>query len=87
MVIYNAERLRYKETCQHTPCPKALGANITETDNSKRKRYMALYEGDGYGNHRIDYDACVSSLVTATTKLQQLQNLFLTSLKCFTSLD
>ncbi len=46
------------------------------------KALYGAYEGDGYGDHRIIMMLAVSSLVTAGTvkftKLQQLQNLFLT---------
>ncbi len=73
-VIYNAERLRYKEsdrlasTCHVL---KALGANITETEDKLiivgTKALHGAYEGDGYGDHRIIMMLAVSSLVTAGT--------------------
>ena len=73
-VIYNAERLRYKEsdrlasTCRVL---KSLGANITETEDKLiivgTKALHGAYEGDGYGDHRIIMMLAVSSLVTAGT--------------------
>ena len=73
-VIYNAERLRYKEsdrlasTCHVL---KALGANITETEDKLiivgTKALHGAYEGDGYGDHRIIMMLAASSLVTAGT--------------------
>ena len=73
-VIYNAERLRYKEsdrlasTCRVL---KSLGANITETEDKLiivgTKELHGAYEGDGYGDHRIIMMLAVSSLVTAGT--------------------
>lgn len=73
-VIHNAKRLRYKEsdrlasTCHVL---KALGANITETEDKLiivgTKALHGAYEGDGYGDHRIIMMLAVSSLVTAGT--------------------
>ena len=73
-VIYNAKRLRYKEsdrlasTCRVL---KSLGANITETEDKLiivgTKGLSGAYEGDGYGDHRIIMMLAVSSLVTAGT--------------------
>ena len=73
-VIYNAKRLRYKESDRlSSTCSvlKSLSANITETEDKLiivgTKELHGAYEGDGYGDHRIIMMLAASSLVTAGT--------------------
>ena len=70
-VIYNAERLRYKESDRlASTCSvlRNLGANIEETKDGLIiegvDTLRGSYEGNGYGDHRIIMMIAVSSLIS-----------------------